>query len=274
MRQMQPQAWQREPFRQALAPFSSRILHFIESAIQSVRKMIMFREVILAKPSVISDKFRSDIKTAILAGIIVMLGRAIIAAGLITAIPEMLGTRQVQAKVVTRQSGYATSVDKSLVPLNNSLQMIGDDDQDRQVKLFLTYNFGSIPEYAKISRARLSFKCTLKGDISGFGDLSVHRVAFDDYSEGIFDSFPVDNMTNNIRARIFLVGNAPILSGCNADQTIDFSNEALAQIVESQKGDGKINLVVYFEDKSILANQQADGIQIDTLPQLDVSYTR
>ena len=124
MSQMHPQAWRREPFQQTIAPYSIRIFHFIGLAIQYARKIIMFREVILAKPLVISDKFRSDIKAAILAGIIVMLGRTIIAAGLITAIPEMLATRQVQAKVVTRQSGYATSVDKSLAPLNNNLQII------------------------------------------------------------------------------------------------------------------------------------------------------
>jgi hypothetical protein len=45
-------------------------------------------------------------------------------------------------------------------------------------------------------------------------------------------------------------------------------------MVASHKRDGKINLVLYFQDNSILANRQADGIKLVTPPQLHVSFIR
>jgi len=111
----------------------------------------------------------------------------------------------------------------------------------------------------------------LEGDISGFGDLSLHMVEFDSYSEGVFNSFP-PAYNNHFNTKIYFDANSTILTGCNSDQDIAFSSYGLAQMVESHKRDGKINLVLYFEDNSILANRQADGLKIVTTPQLQVSF--
>jgi hypothetical protein len=272
MSQIPPQTWQREPYRQTIAPVSTRVLHSIWPVIQRIREIFMVRVKSLAKPVVFPKGFRSNVKAAIIGGVIVMLYSMLIKAGTITDIPEMLKTQRVQASVVTEQSGYARSVDQSLMPLNKTLQTIGDDDQDQQVKLFLTYYFGSIPDSAKVSNARLTFQCTLEGDISGFGDLSLHMVAFDGYSESVFNSFPQGTMNNNMHARLYFVDNTILLSGCKSGQTVAFAHEGLAQMVESHRRDGKINLVLYFEQNSILSNHKADGIKIVTTPQLHVSF--
>jgi hypothetical protein len=272
MSQIPPQTWQREPFSQTIAPVSTRVLHSIWPVIQRIHEIFMIRVKILAKPLVFPKGFRSNVKAAITGGVFILLYSMLIKSGAITDISDINKTQRVLASVVTEQSGYARSVDQSLMPLNKSLQTIGDDDQDQQVKLFLTFYFGSIPDSAKVNNAKLTFQCALEGDISGFGDLSLHMVEFNGYSEGIFNSFPLVN-NNNYRARLYLDDNTPLLSECNSDQSIAFSSVGLAQMVESHKRDGKINLVLYFEDNSILANHQADGIKIVTTPQLHVSFS-
>jgi hypothetical protein len=272
MSQIPSQTWRREPFRQTIAPVSTRVLHSISPVIQRVREIFLILVKPLAKPLVFPKGFRSNIKAAIIGGVIILLYSMLIKAGMITDIPEMIKTQRIQASVVTEQSGYARSVDQSLMPLNKTIQTIGDDDQDQQVKLFLTFYFGNIPDNAKVSNARLTFQCTLEGDISGFGNLSLHMVAFDGYSESVFNSFPQDNMNNHTGVKLYFVDNMPLLSGCKPGQTVAFANEGLAEMVESHKRDGKINLVLYFEENSIQANHKADGIKIVTTPQLHVSY--
>ena len=274
MSQILPQTWQRELFRQTIEPVFSRVLHSIWLVIQHVREMIMIRAKSLAKPLVFPKGFRSNVKPAIHGSVIILLYYMLMKAGTITNFLDYLAninTQRVLASVVTEQTGFARSVDQSLMPLNKTLQTIGDNDQDQQVKLFLTFYFGSIPDNAKVNNAKLNFQCALEGDISGFGNLSLHMVEFDGYSEEVFNSFPPAN-NNNFRTKIYFDDNAPLLSGCNSDQDIAFSSKGLAQMVESHKRDGKINLVLYFEDKSILPNRQADGIKIVTAPQLHVSY--
>ena len=274
MSHLPSQTWQREPFRQTIAPVFSHVLHSIWPVIQHVREMIMIRVKSLAKPLVFPKGFRSNIKPAINWGVIVLLYSTLMKAGTITNISEYLAninTQRILASIVTDQSGYARSVDQSLMPLNKTLQTIGDNDQDQQVKLFLTFYFGSIPDNAKVNHAKLNFQCALEGDITGFGNLSLHVVEYDGYSEEVFNSFPPAN-NNHFGTKIYFDDNTPLLSGCNSDQDIAFSSKGLAQMVESHKRDGKINLVLYFEDNSVLPNGQADGIKIVTTPQLHVSF--
>ncbi len=274
MSQITPQTWPRVPFRQTITPVFSRVSHAIWPAIRHVRELIMAWVKSLARPLAIPEGFRSNIKPAINGCVIVLLYSMLTKAGTIANISEYLAnlnTQRILASVVTEQSGYARSVDRSLAPLSKTVQMVGDDDQDKQVKLFLTFYFGSIPDKAKVTDAKLTFQCALGGDISGFGDLSLHMVEFDGYSEGIFNRLaPADN--NHFRTKIYFDDNATLRSGCNTGRDIAFESKGLAQMVESHRRDGKISLVLYFEDKSVLANRQADGIKIVTTPQLHVAY--
>lgn len=271
MSQIPSQTWPRESFRHTVAPVSTRIAHILWLVIQRVREIFILRVNILAKPWVSLQVIRTNVKAAAIAGVIVFLYSMLMKAGSITTILENITTQRLLASVVAAQSGYARSVDHSLVPLNDTLQTVGDDVQDQQVKLFLTFNFSSIPESAKITNAQLTFQCALAGDISGFGDLSLHLVEFNGYSETVFDSFPPANK-DNFRARIYFEDNLPLRTQCNTNQPIAFSNAGLAQMVASRLRDGKINLVLYFAEDSVLPNRRADGIKMVTPPQLQVSF--
>ena len=60
MSQITPQTWQREPFRQTIAPVFSCVLHSIWPVIQHVHEMTMVRVKSLAKPLVFPKGFRSN----------------------------------------------------------------------------------------------------------------------------------------------------------------------------------------------------------------------
>jgi hypothetical protein len=193
------------------ASFLARNLRPIWPAVRNVVKFILLILKLLARPIVVFKSFSSEVKAAIIAGVFLLLYGILSQAGIITDIADLIRTRHETAELKIKKSGYATSSTTSLIALKNYQQIIGDNVHDQEVRLFLTYYVGDIPSASKVTRARLSFQCTLEGDVGSFGDLTLRQVSYDTYSPGIFDSFYPNPFSY---ATLFFPDNAVLHSGC------------------------------------------------------------
>jgi hypothetical protein len=260
-------------FHQNIASIAVGVFSFFRSVGLTLLKFIIFLFRLVAKPFVVFAGFSSEVKAAIIGGIFLLLYGILNEAGVISDLAKMIKTRHEIAFLQIEQSGFARNIDESLISLDNRYFIVGDDSQDQQVKLFLTFYIGDIPRNAIITDAKLSFQCSLDGDIAGFGDLSLLLALFNDYSKNVFNQHSPDYYFSPASTRLYFPKNSALYSSCTSGKTLYFSGEGIKEIINTQKQYSQINFVVFFNGNSQLDNKKSDGMKILEHPQLEIWFT-
>lgn len=211
-----------------------------------------------------------EVKAAIIGGIFLILFAILNESGLITDAANLIRTRSIVILSDERNSGYITLGSNTFATFGKGqLLKVGDNETDAPSRVFLDFYLGDIPDNAVITKAELRIPCTVQGDISKFGDLSLNRTLYSDQSTDIF------NRTNpydpSPYAYTFLFPqNRTVLENCPSAGFVTFSGEGLAKRVEYsiRNLDTHIQFALYFNNPEVNPNGSSDGIVISKIPSL------